>query len=144
MAMVEEFGTVQSVDGPVARVLVPRKSACEGCTMGVCKAEDQAMEIEAFNPVGAQAGQKVRISIASVTYLKGTMIVYGLPAVFLVLGAVAGKELVSRIITHVDSDVLSAICGFSAFLISFLLVKLWSHSASRDKESRPVIEEIVQ
>lgn len=141
--MVEEIGVVKSVQGVTAMVLVPKKSACEGCTMGACKPEDQGMEIEAFNEAGAKVGQRVRVVVRAYTYMKGTMVVYGLPAVMLVAGAVFGKELMSRMLPGRDPDILSAIFGFAAFLLSFFIIKIWTDRASRKTESRPVIEEIL-
>jgi sigma-E factor negative regulatory protein RseC len=141
--VVEEIGVVKSVQGVTAMVQVPKKSACEGCTMGACKPEDQGMEIEAFNEVGAKVGQRVRVAVKSFTYMKGTMMVYGLPAVMLVAGAIFGKEFVSRIFPGRDPDILSAIFGFAAFILSFFIVKIWTSRVSKKTESRPVIEEIL-
>lgn len=141
--MVEEIGVVKSVKGMSAMVQIPKKSACEGCTMGICKPEDQGMEIEAFNEAGAKVGQRVRVAIKSYAYMKGTMVVYGLPAIMLVAGAVFGKEVMSRVFPESDPDILSAIFGFAAFILSFVIVKFWSGRASSKTESRPVIEEIL-
>ncbi|MDA8434324.1 MAG: SoxR reducing system RseC family protein [Nitrospiraceae bacterium] len=141
--MVEEIGVVRSVQGVTAMVQIAKKSACEGCTMGVCKPEDQGMEIEAFNEVGAKVGQRVKVSIKSYVYMKGTMLVYGLPAVMLVAGAVFGKEVMSRFLPGRDPDVLSAIFGFAAFILSFFIVKIWAGRAAEKTESRPIIEEIL-
>ena len=91
--MVEEVGVVTSVDGLTARVNVPKKSACEGCTAGVCMTGEQSMEIVALNKAGAKAGQKVKVNIHSNVYMKSAMIIYGIPALALVLGAVFGKEV---------------------------------------------------
>jgi sigma-E factor negative regulatory protein RseC len=140
--MVEEIGTVKSVEGVMATVEVPRKSMCDGCTAG-CKTEDQCMEIEALNEAGAKVGQMVRVSVKSLTYLKGTMIVYGLPALALVFGAVLGKNVMSKVFPHADPDILSAIFGFGAFALSFAGVKVWTGIASKKTESKPVIEEIL-
>jgi sigma-E factor negative regulatory protein RseC len=142
--MIEEIGIVKSVEGPVAVVDVPRKSACEGCTAGTCKVEDQTMEIEAFNKAGARVGQKVRVMVHSYAYMKGSMVVYGIPAVGLVLGAVLGKEVASRYITSTDPDALSAFFGFGFLALSFLLVKFWTKAKARNTETKPVIEEILQ
>ena len=38
------------------------------------------MEIVAFNKAGAEVGQKVKVLIHSYAYMKGTMVVYGIPA----------------------------------------------------------------
>jgi positive regulator of sigma E activity len=75
--------------------------------------------------------------------MKGAMLVYGLPAAMLVAGAVFGKEIVSRFLPGRDPDILSAIFGFGAFILSFFIVKIWTSRASTKTESRPVIEEIL-
>lgn len=139
----EEVGLIKSIDGMLAVVSVPKKSACEGCTMGICKPEDQFMEIEALNPVNARVGQKVRIVMKPYTYLRGSVIVYGVPALALVIGAVIGKEIFSRFLRGFDPDIVSAVFGFGAFTISFVVVKIWSSSMSKKTESKPVIEEIL-
>lgn len=141
--MIEEIGVVKSIDGIMARVNVPKKSACEGCTAGICKPDEQSMEIEAFNQAGAKPGQKVRVAIKSYAYVKGSMLVYGFPAISLVIGAVLGKEVFSRFFTGIDSDMLSAIFGFSAFILSFIFIRFWMNKSSKKVESRPVIEEIL-
>ena len=141
--MIEEIGIVKSIEGVTATVDVPRKSACEGCTAGACKIEDQFMEIEALNQIGAKVGQKVRVSVQPYVYMKGSLIVYGIPALGLVIGAVFGKEVMGRFFTHSDPDVLSAVFGFAFFIMSFFIVKVWSNIAGRKTESKPVIEEIL-
>ncbi|MBA4374386.1 MAG: hypothetical protein C0402_16160 [Thermodesulfovibrio sp.] len=141
--MIEETGTVRSTSGMMAIVSVPRKSSCDGCTAGTCRQEEQSMEIEAVNRVGAEAGQRVRVAIKSSVYMKGSMIVYGFPALGLVIGAVLGKEVLSGYFKSVDPDILSAMAGFALFGITLALVKLWSHNAGSTLESKPVIEEIL-
>lgn len=127
----------------MAIVSIPRKSACEGCTAGTCRQEEQSMEIEAVNRAGAAEGQRVRVAIKSSAYMKGSMVVYGLPAIGLVVGAVLGKEVVSGFFKGVDPDILSAAAGFAVFGITLLIVKLWSNSTGNKVESKPVIEEIL-
>lgn len=101
------------------------------------------MEIEAVNRAGAAEGQRVRVAIKSSAYMKGSMVVYGLPAIGLVVGAVLGKEVVSGFFKGVDPDILSAAAGFAVFGITLLIVKLWSNSTGNKVESKPVIEEIL-
>jgi len=141
--MIEETGIVKSLDGIMAKVMVPKKSACEGCTAGICKPENQSMEIEAINRVGAKVGQTVRIDIKAATYIKGSLIVYGLPALFMVIGAVIGKEFLSAIFTGTDPDILSAFFGFSMLIVSFIIIRFWTNALGRKTESKPVIEEIL-
>ena len=140
----EEVGTVRSVAGVMAVVDVPVRSACEGCTAGTCKPQDKFMEIEAFNKAGASVGQRVRVTVDAYSYMTGSMVVYGLPAVGLVLGAIFGKEVLSRFLPGTDPDILSATAGFTTFFISFIMVKVWTDRKGRKMESRPVIEEILR
>jgi sigma-E factor negative regulatory protein RseC len=141
--VIEEIGIVKSVNGVTAVVNVPRKSACDGCTAG-CKMDDHFMEIEAFNQAGARVGQTVRVSMKSFTYTKGSLVVYGLPAVGLVLGAMLGKDVMAGFFPHADPNSLSAIFGFGAFIVSFFIVKIWSGRIDKKVESKPVIEQVLE
>ena len=141
--MIEEIGIVTSTEGTTAHVNVPKKSTCEGCTAGTCITGEQSMEIVAFNKAGAQSGQKVKVLIQSSAYLKGTMVIYGVPALALVLGAVFGKEFMPELFTGTDPDILSAIFGFGFLALSFVGVKIWSNLKADKTESGPVIEEIL-
>lgn len=141
--MIEEIGVVTSIDGMTAHVNVPKKSACEGCTAGTCTTGEQSMEIAAFNKAGAEVGQKVKVLIHSHAYMKGTMIIYGIPALALVLGAVFGKEVMAKFFIGTDADILSAIFGFGFLGLSFVGVKIWANRKTTKTESSPVVEEIL-
>jgi sigma-E factor negative regulatory protein RseC len=141
---VEEIGVIKSIEGMIAKVSVPRKSACEGCTLGTCNPGEQSMEIEALNAVDARVGQKVRVAMKTYSYLKGSIVVYGVPAIVLVTGAVLGKEVLSHYFNEFDPDIISAIFGFGAFIISFIYIKFWSNRVGKKLELKPVIEEILE
>jgi len=141
--MIEEIGVVASIDGMTAHVNVPKKSTCEGCTAGACTKGEQSMEIAAFNKAGAEVGQKVKVLIHSYAYLKSAMILYGIPALALVLGAVFGKEVSAEFFTGTDPDILSAIFGFGFLGLSFVGIKIWINLKTDKTESGPVIEEII-
>ena len=140
----EEVGFIKGVEGMMAVVSIPKKSACDGCSLGICKPDEQSMEIRALNPVNAHVGQKVKIVMKPYTYLKGSLIVYGIPAIALVAGAVLGKEVVSLYFNKLDPDILSAISGFVLFVLSFITIKLWSSRAEKKIDVKPVIEEILE
>jgi len=142
--VMEEVGTVKSTDGLFAVVSVPRKSSCEGCSLKICKPEEQFMEIQALNAAKAGIGQKVRVVMKSYSYMKSAGIVYGIPALALVLGAVIGKEFFSRYLPEFDPDIISAIFGFGGFVLAFIVIRLWTASAAKRMESKPVIEEILE
>lgn len=135
---------VSSVEGPLARVSVARKSMCEHCTAGTCHMTDGGAEIVALNNAGAKAGQRVRVVMKPYTYLKGSFVIYGVPALALVLGAVVGKELASSgAIAASDPEVMSALFAFGSFAVSFFFIKLWSMRAEKKTKYTPVIEEVL-
>ncbi|NWF97374.1 MAG: SoxR reducing system RseC family protein [Nitrospirae bacterium] len=140
--IVEEIGTIKFVNGNIATVILPKKNACEGCTMKICKPGQQTMEIKALNAINALPGQKVRVTFKSNLYLKGSIIAYGIPAIALLAGAIAGKEIFSHLIKKYNPDLISAISGFIACFISILFIKLWSLKTNGNV--KPVIEEILE
>jgi sigma-E factor negative regulatory protein RseC len=141
----EEIGVVNTVEGHIAKVAVAKKSMCEHCTAGTCHMTDEGAELEALNNAGARAGQRVRVVMRPYTYLKGSLVVYGLPAIALVIGAVAGKELGSSgVIRGMDPELLSALFAFGFFAVSFFFIKLWSSRAEKKTKYTPIIEEILK
>ncbi len=140
----EEIGVVIKTLGRFAKVSIAKpKGICEHCTLGTCHVSEEGSEIEALNMAGAREGQKVRVVMKPFSYMKGSLIVYGLPVLALVLGAILGKELALSQLKGSDPDSISAIFAFGAFGISFLFVKIWSSKAEKKLEYKPVIEEIL-
>ncbi|MBI5408435.1 MAG: SoxR reducing system RseC family protein [Nitrospirae bacterium] len=142
--MIEETGIVTSIEGITAKVAVQRKGACEGCAVkGICETTEGGTEIEALNPVNAKVGQTVKVSMKPQAYLKGTILVYGIPLIFFITGAIIGKNIGEQYFKETNSDLVAAIAGFSALVISFLGVKIWSRNVETNPEYKPVIEEII-
>jgi len=139
----EEIGVVKSVEGISAKVVVAKKGICEQCTSGTCMITGEGAELDALNTLGARPGQRVRVTLKPFSYLKGSIVVYGIPAISLIIGAVLGKEVFAKYFPSINADGVSAIFGFGAFALSFLIVKLWSIKAGRRTEYKPVIEEIL-
>ncbi|MFN3740279.1 MAG: SoxR reducing system RseC family protein [Thermodesulfovibrionales bacterium] len=139
----EETGLVIKIEGNKAFVAVEKKSVCEGCpASSLCKPGDEGSIIEAINEAGAKIGDRVSVSLKAFSYLKGSIIVYGIPTICLIAGAIIGKELLKNLIA-LDPDLLSAIGGLGAFGISFLIVKLLSKKMEKKKEYIPVVERIL-
>lgn len=139
----EEIGVVKSIEGVYARVAVKKKSMCEHCTAGTCHLTEEGAEIEALNEARAQVGNRVRVVLRAYSYLKGSLILYGLPALALIVGAVAGKEYFSRFFRGMDPDSVAALFAFGLFALSFIVIRLWSARAERKTQYKPVIEEIL-
>ncbi|MCG6552879.1 MAG: SoxR reducing system RseC family protein [Candidatus Magnetominusculus sp. LBB02] len=146
----DEIGLVKRIDGVNATVVVEKRQTCEGCkeneSCGITSSdnETQTIEITALNIAGAKVGQMVKVTAKSFTYVKGAMLVYGLPAVALLLGAVFGKYLLHGAFPAVNPETLSAASGFSAFIISYIALKILSGNIEKKTENTPIVEQIIE
>jgi sigma-E factor negative regulatory protein RseC len=142
---VEEIGVVKEVLGAKALVVVKKKSACDGCAAGAaCKVTGEGTEIEALNSAGAREGDTVKVLFRPYTYLKGSLIVYGIPGLALILGAVVGKEYVAGLVPQADPDIVSAVCSLGLLAAAVLAVKFITRRIEARKELIPIIGEIVR
>jgi len=128
--MIESVATVVAVGDTWAQVECRRKSACghcqqqESCGVGaVAKAmpgRPQLLEIALTAPV--HVGQQVRIGIPERSLLTSALLVYMVPVLFLLLGALAGKLVsVQWPVGEEPSEIIGALLG-GAF--GFLLARL--------------------
>lgn len=142
--MIEETGVVTKVNGNMARVIVQKRGACDGCqAQGTCQATDKGMEIEALNLAQAREGQEVKVSIKEATYLKGTMLVYGLPLALFIAGAIVGKNIGENYFQEYNSDLIAAVTGFAALVVSLIGIKAWAKQTEKKIEYKPVIEKVM-
>jgi len=139
----EEIGVVKSVDGDIAVVSVHKKPSCEGCGSGACHIAQDDMLIEATNRAEARVGQKVIVNLNPSTYLTGSFMVYGVPTIALIAGAVTGKNMFPSGMMGMDAELSSAVVAFGFFLLSFIFVKAWSSMALKNEKDKPVVEAII-
>lgn len=134
--MMEEIGTVVELKGKhLAVVLCEKSSTCEHCvSMESCKISDdnRSMLVEAHNVVGAQVGDKVRLSISSKKFLTSSFLVYIVPLFALIVGAGLGQVIGDRLQNGINPDLLSAIMGVAFLAGSFLTIKVGSKALPKD------------
>ena len=141
----DEFGIVKNTEGVNATVILSRQSSCcENCMKDSCDIPANGIETVALNAAGANTGQKVKVVMKSYTYYKGALLIYVLPVVALVAGAVLGKVYLHSYFGGIDSDLLAACSGFLLFLGSLAVTKLILNRSEKRTESRSVIESIVE
>jgi len=143
--MNEETGIVTEVDGIMAMVAVKKKDACDACSAkdACASTNEEEAVLEAINAARAEVGQTVKITMKPLTYLKGTMLVYGLPLVLFIGGAITGKYIGEEYFRETGSDLVAALTGFAALFISLLIIKIWSKRTESKTGNQPVIEEII-
>ncbi|HDH05807.1 MAG TPA: hypothetical protein ENH01_08860 [Nitrospirae bacterium] len=141
----EEVGIVKSIDGVTAKVVVSRKSSCcESCVKDTCDIPEKGVETEAINSANAKVGQKVKVVMKSYTYYKSAMLVYVLPVIALIGGAMLGKIYLPGYFSRTDPDLLAAAGGFFLFFVSLILVKVISGRMNKKTEYKSIIESIME
>jgi len=138
------IGIVKSVQGNMARVVVVEgPGCCESCQAVSCDPIN-GTETEVVNTVHAKVGQKVKIDMHALTFLKEVLVLYVLPIVALLTGAVLGRSYLPAYFRGTSPDVLSAAGGFFLFVISLLTAGLYARKIEKKAEDKPVIESIIE
>ena len=144
--MIEETGTIVELKGKhVAVVMCQKSSACQHCaTAGACNLGDDSRSrlVDAHNPIGAGVGDRVRIVTSTRSFLQSSFVLYIVPIIALVIGAVAGKLVGEQFPLGLDPNVLSAIFGVFFLVGSFLVIRVGSQVLAAENYM-PKITEIV-
>jgi sigma-E factor negative regulatory protein RseC len=138
-----EFGEILSVEGRTARVKMKRSSQCASCSCaGLCSPFGKEwMVVTADNALGAGVGQKVRVAYQVEGEVKASFILYIIPVLALLLGALIGTLFDP--FNHTDFSAVAV--GLSFVAISFLLIKkyaAWKYG--RKRSYRPSISEVLK
>ena len=141
----EEIGVVKNINGTIANVLVSRQaSPCENCTPDICTIPEKGLETEAINKIGAKVGQKVKIVMTTDTFYKGALLMCVLPIAALIGGAIAGKMYLPVYINVKDSELLAAIGGFIALILSVVVIIIIMSRLNKKTEHKSFIESIME
>lgn len=137
---IPETGTVVGLDGDSAIVLLKGGGYCKGCgagKIGLCRPGGRSMQLRARNVPGARAGDIVVVGIEREVRIKGYLLAYVLPLVFLIGGTVLGHIAGS----YIAGAWLEVGVGF------FALAAAYSYTLRRlrhlDRSSAMAIKKIV-
>jgi len=141
--MIEEVGIVVELKGKHTVVVMCKKSSlCEHCaTSGSCAIGDDATSrlVEAQNMLGATIGDEVCISTTTRSFLQSSFLLYIVPLIALVIGAVAGKLVGENLVTGLDPNLLSAIFGVFFMVGSFVLLRVGSSVLEKESYMPKVV-----
>ena len=144
----EEEGRVVRVEKGYAIIHAERGSACDGCGMkaschALGGAEGKVMEMRARNEIGAVVGDRVKVAIDSVVFLKSSFLIYIVPLIFMIAGGIIGNSYARSYMPGSDPDLVAGMAGVVSLVISFLLIRLWSRRLEKKKEYQPRIVAIL-
>jgi sigma-E factor negative regulatory protein RseC len=144
--MIEEAGQVVSCEGEFAWVETERKSSCsscaanKGCGTGVVSKfyNGRFSRVKALNPIHAAPGDMIVLGLAEEALVRGSLAIYGLPLLTLLLMALLGNAVANEAGMQ-EADGLIALFGMAGLLLGFYLVRMFSRKIARDDRYQPVI-----
>jgi sigma-E factor negative regulatory protein RseC len=142
--MIEEVGTVVELKSKlVAVVMCTKSSLCENCaTNGNCALGDDGNTrlVEVQNPVNAEVGEQVRIATTTKSFLQSSFLLYIVPLIALVVGAITGKLVGENVSTGLDPNLLSAVFGVFFMAGSFVILRVGSSVLNKESYMPKIIE----
>jgi sigma-E factor negative regulatory protein RseC len=141
--MLETRATIVQVEGQYALVQASQANGCEQCSGKGCGAGklsrlfcSKPRLFQVDNPINAGVGDEVVISVAEGAILRGIGLVYLLPLLLLVMGAMLGNAWVGQSSGQQDGYAIAgALSGLAA---GFIAVRLISLRQARNR-SQPYI-----
>jgi sigma-E factor negative regulatory protein RseC len=142
--MIEEIGTVVELRGKTTAVVMCKKSSlCENCATHsncVIGEDDRTRLIEAQNSLAASIGDQVLIATTTKSFLQSSFLLYIVPLIALVIGAVTGKLVGENLDTGLDPNLLSAIFGVFFMIGSFVILRVGSNALTQDSYMPKIVE----
>ncbi|MCF6180120.1 MAG: SoxR reducing system RseC family protein [Geopsychrobacter sp.] len=142
--MIVEYGTIVELKGrQIASVLCQKQSACKHCpSSGACQVGDdgQSMLVEAFNVIGAEVGDKVKVVTTTKHFLQSSFILYIVPIIGLLIGAIAGQLIAENMAIGIAPALLSALLGVAFLIGTFLCIRVGTSALKREVFMPRIIE----
>ena len=133
--------------GEQATVRASRRGVCADCSgSGACSFENalgkgEPETVTVYNPIRARPGDYVEFDLTGHTELKVSLLVWVVPLVGLVLGAVAGSAAHVRL--SMGPDVATLLGAIAGFIAAFAVVKWVDRRSGRDARLVPHILKVV-
>jgi len=134
----EETGIVIATSENKAKVKASRHGDCENC--GVCPG-DNAMVVEVQNPIDASVGQRVAFEIQEANMLLAAFVVYILPLLALLAGAILGGILGNNLNQNILVYQIGG--GILFFAVAVIYMKRYDRAVKKNDLLLPVITKIL-
>jgi sigma-E factor negative regulatory protein RseC len=146
--MIEEFGYVVSLKSEeVAVVTCVKTSACKGCAsekMCSLGRDDGKRLVEVHNKLHAQPGDKVKIATTNRAFYKSSFLVYIVPLLLLLIGAVLGQWLGTHILTGIDPNLTAFALGVIFLAASFFGIRSLNDKLPKEDYMPTVVDIIAE
>jgi sigma-E factor negative regulatory protein RseC len=93
------------------------------------------------NTIHAGPGQRVRLFLAPGSILAASFLLYLVPLLGLLFGAIIGKLLIAPLLPHISSELLAGGFGFISMAAVFLGIRIYDR---RQRGRQRFIPEVIQ
>lgn len=143
--MIEQTAVVVKLDGEFAWVQAERESSCGNCAVKAgCGTAvlsrvigNKVARMRAINTVQARVGDTVTIGLKEAAMLKGSVAVYLVPLLFMLLFAISGKVIAGQM--QVSAEAMSILFGIAGLVTGGLWLRRFTHRIRDDDRYQPVI-----
>ncbi|WP_455209022.1 SoxR reducing system RseC family protein [Kaarinaea lacus] len=144
--MLEEHATVVAVDAGGIWVEVQRQSACgqcaanKGCGSAVLQKVlgNKRNMFRVIGDVPVRVGDEVVIGINENALIKGSLLVYALPIISIIVFAMLGETIAEETLS-IDSDYMSVLGALMGLIISVLSLRWHSRKTSINPQFQPIL-----
>jgi sigma-E factor negative regulatory protein RseC len=143
--LAKEEGIVLRTGPGTALVRTVRTDACDSCeAKDACNmlGGGKDSEIEAINKIGAKTDDRVVIGFESSSLFKASLLLYILPVVFMIAGALTGQKL--SIKYGLSETFYSALSAFLSFAAAFIIVRILGNRMARKDAYRAKLIRIIR
>lgn len=146
MDLVEEQGLVVSLQGQYARISPLVQSGCQSCaSSGMCGSAllqplfgNKQRLLIAKNSIKARPGDQVTIGLNRMALVLSSLMIYLLPLLMLILGAITGEAFANRAGIE-NSEFVSILSGLGSALLTFIVVSRIVRSSYFSTVFQPVL-----
>lgn len=115
---IQDRGLVTAVGSGIASVEVLRGEGCNSCGLhGICFSKNTPAVFQIHTELPLQVGDKVELYISAEGRVLASLLIFGLPVLFLVLGFLIANQFMA--------ELPSIILAFLAMTLSFFIIKLF-------------------
>lgn len=141
--MVQETGTVEQLRDSVALVATGKslfRACCSALGLSRPAADGRSVLVETRNLLGAAVGDRVRLAVRTGRFMLGLFLLYAVPLLALIGGAVLGEILGAFFTLKLDPHLLAAIFGIAFMVGFFFIVRVGRRVIPRDSFMPEILE----
>ena len=114
---------VKEVQGDEAVVMLERTTACGECGQCMVGKKNLHMELKLKNTLDAKPGDLVTVEMEMQGVLSASLIMYGIPLVFFILGCFVGNRFLAPALS-MNSDLAALLTAVVFTALSYLAIKI--------------------